>query len=102
MTGNFRKSPVLANPFYLALIVISTLFVMTTLGYLVAPNLLEAGPVRRSEASLAIATWLDRHGPLILGIEFLGMLVTGVLAMITDQWVSEEPGSRTRGGDFRQ
>jgi hypothetical protein len=100
MTGNSRKSPVLANPFYLGLIVISTLFVLTTLGYLVAPNLLEPGPAQRGETSLAFASWLDRRGPVILGIEFLGMLVTGVLAMATDGCFLEEPPSRTQGGGF--
>ena len=101
MTGTFRKNPVFANPFYLGLIVISTLFVVTALGYLVAPNLLKPGPVQRGALSLAVATWLDRRGPLILGIEFIGMLVTGVLAIATDDWFSGEPRARARGGESR-
>jgi hypothetical protein len=89
MAGTSRKNPVFANPFYLGLLVASTLFVVTVLGYLVAPSVLNSeGPAPRGETSRAFATWLDRHGPLILGIEFVVMLVTGVLAMVTDDWFS--------------
>jgi hypothetical protein len=98
-----RKNDVFANPFYLILILASTLFVVTTLGYLVAPYALEGRPNPEIErapqpqgaASRAFAAWLDRHGPLALGLEFLVMLVTGVLAMVTDDWFSPAKGPST-------
>ncbi len=98
MAGTSRKNPVFANPFYVGLMVVSTLFVVTVLGYLVAPDVISQGPEQRSETSRAFAHWLDRHGPVILGIEFLVMLVTGVLAMATDDWFSGQPDSRTGRG----
>ena len=96
MAGTSRKNPVFANPFFLALLVVSTLFVVTALGYLVAPYALGAGQAPRGETSRAFAVWLDRRGPVILGIEFLVMLVTGVLAMVTDDWFSAPPGPAPR------
>ena len=103
MAGTSRKNPVFANPFYVGLMVVSTLFVVTVLGYLVAPNVIGQGPEQRGETSRAFASWLDRHGPVILGIEFLVMLVTGVLAMATDDWFSgmTKPGSRTGRGEVK-
>ena len=38
-----RKKGVFANPFYVGLMVVSTLFVVTTLAYLVSPYVLEPG-----------------------------------------------------------
>jgi hypothetical protein len=102
MAGTSRKKPAFANPFYVGLMVASTLFVLTALGYLVAPNVIAPGPVQRGETSRAFATWLDRHGPVILGIEFVVMLVTGVLAMATDDWFSGEPGSQPGRGEVRR
>ena len=88
MAGSTRKKSVFANPFYVGLMVVSSLFVVTALGYLFAPDVLKQGPGRQRKTSLTFAVWLDRHGPLILGIEFVVMLVTGVLAMATDDWFS--------------
>jgi hypothetical protein len=83
-----RKSNIFANPFYVLLMVVSTLFVMTALGYLVSPYALDARSVPLGERSQAFAGWLDRNGPLMLGVEFVIMLVAGVLAMVTDDWFS--------------
>ena len=54
---------------------------LTVLGYLVSPY----GPraagrpkAAREPGSLAVAGWLDRNGPLALGVEFVVMLVSGV------------------------
>ena len=44
----------------------------------------------RRPGSLALAGWLDRHGPLALGVEFVVMLVVRVLAMATDHWFPAE------------
>jgi hypothetical protein len=96
MAGTSRKNSVFANPFYVALMVVSTLFVVTALGYLVAPYAMGSVQEPRGETSRAFAAWLDRRGPVILGIEFLVMLVTGVLAMATDDWFSVIPGPAPR------
>ncbi len=56
MAGTSRKNSVFANPFYLVLMVVSTLFVLTALGYLVAPNVIEQGPGKQSETSRAWRT----------------------------------------------
>ena len=41
-----------------------------------------------------LALWLDRQGPFVLGVEFVVMMVTGVLAMLTDDWFSGSTGGR--------
>ena len=86
------------NPFYVLLLLASTLFVFTALGYLVSPTVLglaEPGGGRQvSPGSMALAAWLDRHGPLALGIEFVLMLVSGLLAMATDRWFPVRPSRK--------
>ena len=72
------------NPFYVLLLAVSTLVVVTALAYLVSPSVLARAPRGGSPA----AEWLDRHGPLALGIEFAVMLVSGILAMATDRLFS--------------
>jgi hypothetical protein len=94
MSGQPRKREVFANPFFVVLLAASSLFVLTVLGYLVSPYVLERKPGGKpqSQGSLAVAAWLDRHAPAALGIEFLVMLAAGILAMATDRWFS--PRSR--------
>ena len=86
-----RKNPLFTNPFFATLVVVSIVFVVTILGYLAAPYAINPRPVAQSEVSRAFALWIDRHGPMILGVEFVVMLVTGVLAMVTDDWFSAAP-----------
>jgi hypothetical protein len=100
MSTTSRQKSVLANPFFAALLVVSTLFVATVLAWLVAARELDnpERPVAKA-AQLAFASWLDRNGPLIMGIEFTLMLLTGVTAMATDDWFagkSKSPGSPRR------
>jgi hypothetical protein len=86
------------NPFYVLLLVASTLFVVTALAYLVAPTVMELaaqaasrprnnghGP-EEGRGAARLAVWLDRNGPLGLGVEFLAMLASALLAMATDRW----------------
>ena len=85
------RKPLFPNPFYVVLMVTSTLFVLTALAYVVSPYVgVDANGVRQAAkpgaASLALAAWLDRYGPLALGVEFVLMLAFGLLAMATDQW----------------
>ncbi|WP_165231035.1 hypothetical protein [Aquisphaera insulae] len=99
MAGKARKNPVLANPFFMALLAVSTLFVVTALGYLVAPYAAGKRPVEAGATSHALAGWLDRRGPLLLGLEFVVMLTTGVLAMATEDWfMGRGGGEPPRGG----
>lgn len=85
------QKPLFPNPFYVVLMLTSTLFVVTALAYVVSPYIgVDANGVRQAArpgvSSLALAAWLDRNGPMALGVEFALMLVFGLLAMATDQW----------------
>jgi hypothetical protein len=76
------------NPFYVLLLLASSLFVLTTLGYLIGPSIQGQaghgpGPGR---GSIALAVWLDRRGPWALGVEVVMMIASGLLAMATDRW----------------
>lgn len=76
------------NPFYLALVIVSTIFVMTALGYWIVPMLEQARAdhpeARTSPASLALMNWLDRRGAVLLGIEFAVMTALAFAAMALD------------------
>jgi hypothetical protein len=77
------------NPFYALLLVVSTCFVVTILGYLVAPTVHgQAGGAGRPGG---LADWLERRGPAALGVEFAVMLAAALLAMATDRWFPEKP-----------
>ena len=90
MAGEPRKREVFANPFFVVLMATSVLFVLTVFAYLVSPYVIDAARLRLGPTgvSVALAVWVDRNGPLSLAIEFGTMLVTGVLAMVTDPWFS--------------
>ncbi len=82
-----RKSP---NPFYVLLMVVSTVFVVTALAYSIGPTVVEraveeAGPGETPKVPKAVA-WLDREAPRLLTVEFSAMLALGALAMATDHW----------------
>jgi hypothetical protein len=95
------SKPLFPNPFYLLLIVASVVFTVTVLAYLVGPSIQQraldhqgagAGGGRPGRGSLALVAWLDRNGPFALGVEFVVMFVSGVLAMATDRWFPTSPG----------
>ncbi len=72
---------------------------VTALAYLVSPYVAQrvadrpdAGP---GGGSLALAEWFDRRSPMALAIEFAVMLVSGLLAMMTDRPTGGKPW---RGG----
>ncbi len=98
MTAQPRKLEVFANPFFVVLIATSVLFVLTVLGYLVSLYVLEPDANRGPMAarSVALASWLDRNGPLALGVEFIVMLISGIIAMATDHWFSPRPKQNRR------
>ena len=103
MTVSPGKREVFANPFFVVLMVTSVVFVLTVLAYLVSPAVLAPAnaqplgdsdmlpPPPRSAGSLAFAAWLDHYAPWALALEFGIMLVTGVLAMVTDPWFTPRP-----------
>jgi hypothetical protein len=96
MTDPARRREVFSNPFFVLLLGTSVLFVLTIFAYLVSPYILvpdKARP-RPGPNSVALAHWFDRHGPLTLGVEFLIMLLSGVLAMLTDPWFSARSKSK--------
>ena len=80
------------NVFYIILLVTSTVFVMTALGWLVTPAIRQISEEDRASGisgrvdarSLALGDWIDRHAVSLLTGEFGVMLVTGMLAMGTD------------------
>lgn len=85
-----RRSP-FANPFYLLLTLVSTLFVMTAMGYWVGPMVVQRAQddpalVNENPATPGLIAWLDRHAPVLLGAQIVAMLVLAVLAMLTDHW----------------
>jgi hypothetical protein len=98
MTAHARRREVFANPFFTILLGTSTLFVLTVLSYLVSPYVLMPNPagLKRGPGSLALAEWVDRNGPQMLGAEFVVMLVAGILAMATDRWFGRRPRSAGR------
>jgi magnesium-transporting ATPase (P-type) len=87
MAGTNRK-PLFPNPFYFFLLIVSVLFVITIFAYLVIPyyemGLMNHPELKRKPSNQAFSDWLDRSGPLIIGIEFVIMLVLSVIAMLAD------------------
>jgi hypothetical protein len=83
------RSVLFPNPFYFILLVASAVFTMTVLMYLASPYAAERP--NAGAGSRALVDWLDRRGPMALGVEFGVMLVSGLLAMATDRWFSPKP-----------
>jgi hypothetical protein len=90
MTATSRKREVFANPFFVVLMIASVIFVLTVLAYLIGPSVLEPDPAKPppTASSRAMAEWVDRNAPWLLAVEIAIMVVTGVLAMLTDRWFS--------------
>jgi hypothetical protein len=100
MTDPARRREVFSNPFFVVLLGTSVVFVLTVLGYLVSPSILVPDPARPRPGpnSIRLADWFDRNGPVTLAAEFGIMLVSGVLAMVTDPCFSSRSRSK-RGAD---
>ena len=81
------------------MLIASTAFVVTALAYLVSPYVAQRAADRAADGpgqgSLALAEWLDRRSPTALAVEFAVMLVSGLLAMLTDR---PPDGNPSRGG----
>ena len=87
-----KRKPLYPNPFYVLLVLASTAFVLTVLGYLIAPMIhekarnLPAGAAPPSPGSLALAGWFDRWSVTAITIEIVVMTATSLLAMVSDRW----------------
>jgi hypothetical protein len=92
------KKPLYPNPFYVLVVLAGTAFVITTLGWLVAPMIQQQahkvaeGGAAPSPGSLAMAAWIDRWAVTALTIEVVVMVVAGVLAMAVDRWFPSKAG----------
>jgi hypothetical protein len=89
--GDQPRKALFPNPFYVILLVASTVFTVTALAYLIGPGIEQSaldhpGAGRPGPGSLALTAWLDRNGPIVLAVEIGLMFVSGVLAMATDRW----------------
>ncbi|WZO96045.1 hypothetical protein EP7_003018 [Isosphaeraceae bacterium EP7] len=99
MPPNPRKI-IFPNPFYVVLLIASTLFTLTVFAYLIGPSVarqaLEKGPGGGGPGptSKAVTAWLDRNGPYLLAAEFALMLVSALLAMGFDHRFPEKPGGK--------
>jgi hypothetical protein len=90
------SKPLFPNPFYVLLVVASTVFTVTVFAYLIGPYIQQRaldhpGAGRPGPGSIAVTDWLDRNGPRMLAIEFLVMFFSAVLAMATDRWFPSKP-----------
>ena len=104
--GAAPRKRLFPNPFYVALLVTSTLFMMVVLAYLVGPMVMgmvvearAAGDQAAGAGALGLTLWLDRQGPLLLAILFVAMLISGVLAMATDRWFPEKASRPAQAAD---
>ncbi len=91
------------NPFYVLLMLVSTSFVVTALAYYIGPEVVrqaaeQAKPGEKPRLP-ALVFWLDRRAPTWLAVEFVAMLVFGLLAMATDHWFA--PSKTTRASQAR-
>ena len=99
------NKPLFPNPFYVLLLVSSAVFLVTVLAYLIGPFVhqqhIEKRAVGPGPGSVALADWLDRNGPWALGLEFVVMLVSGLLAMVSDRFFSSrtDPKPEARPSD---
>lgn len=97
-----RRKRILPNPFYVALLAVSTAFVVTALAYLMGPFLARrelAHPGVGQAGSRALVLWFDRHGPTALAVESALMIATAVLAMATDRLFAPRPDRKPTAPD---
>lgn len=90
-----RKKPLCPNPFYVLVVLSGLAFVVTAMGWLVAPMIQEkarnaAGGAGPGAGSLAMAAWFDRWSVTALTVELVVMFVAGGLAMVADRWFKSD------------
>ncbi len=85
------------NPFYVLVVLAGVAFVVTALGWLVAPMIQQkarnpGGGAAPGAGSLAIAAWFDAWSTTALTVELAAMIVAGGLAMAADRWFTRGEG----------
>ena len=84
------------NPFYVLVVLSGVAFVVTAMGWLVAPMIQAKaknpgpGATPPGPGSLAIADWFDRWSATALTAELAVMIVAGGLAMFGDRWFTRD------------
>ena len=87
-----KRKPLYPNPCYILLVLVSSAFVLTTLGWLIAPMIQQKalhpapGSTPPGAGSLALAAWFDRWSVTALTIELVLIVGSGILAMAIDRW----------------
>ncbi len=92
------KREVFANPFFVVLMVASVVFVLTVLAYLISPAVLEPDPAQPPPGPSARWRWprgSTATPPGLWPSNSSIMLVTGVLAMVTDPWFTRPVQTET-------
>jgi hypothetical protein len=95
MADPAARKPPLPNPFYVLVVLAGAAFVVTSMGWLVAPMIQAkakdpGGGAAPGAASLAMAAWFDRWSTTALTIELVVMIVAGGLAMAGDRWFKRD------------
>jgi hypothetical protein len=93
MTDPPRRREVFANPFFVVLLGTSVLFVLTITLWLFTAWRVTARPPP-GPGVVNLSGWLDRHSTVLISVEFLVMLLAGVLAMLTDPLFSPRSKSK--------
>lgn len=89
---------VLANPFFVVLMIVSTAFMVTVM-LLFVDTLRQQPDVSAARAAVAspLSTWLESHGMTALLVQFGLMFVSGVLAMALDHKFSPASARKDSG-----
>ena len=89
------RKPLYPNPFYVLVVLAGVAFVVTTMGWLVAPMIQQkarnpGAGAAPGAGSLAVAAWFDRWSETAIAIELVVLIVSGGLAMLADRWFRGE------------
>ena len=88
--------PLYPNPFHVLLVIVSVAFVVTTLGWLIAPMIEQKalnpapGATPPGAGSVALAAWFDRWSVTALAVELVLIVASAFLSMATDRWFPKE------------
>ncbi len=87
------RKPLYPNPFYVVLVFSSTALAITMFAWLVVPYIQErAAQGKGGAGSLALANWIDRNSVWLLTIELALIVISGIMAMVSDQWFRSKKG----------
>ncbi len=92
---SMAKKKLGANPFYVVLLLVGVVFVVTACAYCVMAFTGAKG-VKVSESGSQLLVFLDRRGGLLLGVEVLVLAVASFAAMATDSFWSRRAEHRQK------